>query len=207
MCHIEWCFRQIKDEKKEIKMKKIIIGLVVLTVVVLTSCGDGTNLTEAEKEQKAKEELFLSELDSLENRLKVDVPERDDLEKAITYFQSYVGFFPEDEKGGDYLLRAADFCFALGDVKKSVKLMNRMIENYPNNKNIQSAYFNRASHTDFELRDTTLAKEYYKVVIEKYPETQSAKDAQTRIDQHFMSMDELFEMFEKMNKDTTVVGV
>jgi outer membrane protein assembly factor BamD (BamD/ComL family) len=82
--------------------------------------------------------------------------------------------------------------------EKSVSLLERLIADYPNYEKIEDAYYVRAVYLDFDLRDTTRAKEAYQTYIDKYPKSgQRVLDAATRIENIAYSIDELAEKFIK----------
>jgi outer membrane protein assembly factor BamD (BamD/ComL family) len=57
--------------------------------------------------------------------------------------------------------------------------------------------YNRAHYLDFELKDTVLAKQYYLEFMDTYPNSEFVSSAQARLDQHFMSAEELIELWTK----------
>src|SRR5690606_5932182 len=132
--------------------------------------------------------------------LKIEKPAKEDVEKAVTMYQDYAGIFPDDKKSPDYLLQASDFAYNLGQYPKSVKILNRLIDNYPDYYKLESAYFNRASHTDFELRDTATARIYYNEFIEKYPDSDFVKDAEVRLNTMYLSLEDLVKTFKNNPK-------
>jgi len=177
------------------KFKSIIriafLGLVLTTV----SCGADKPDQDLEVVDKFDEAKFLTNLESIENSLNVDAPKKNDLQKAVTAYQDFANHFPEDDRAADYLLKASDISLSLGQNEKSVRILNQIIDEYPNYEKLESVCYNRASHTDFELRDTAKALEYYLEFMEKYPESDFIDDAEARISQNFMSLEELIEMF------------
>ena len=176
-------------------IKVLFLGLILTTV----SCGgsDKTDENTGEFVNEFNETKFLSDLEVIEASLNVDAPNKNDLQKAITAFRDFAFHFPEDDRAADYLLKASDIALTLGQNEKSVTILNQIIDEYPNYEKMESVCYNRASHTDFELRDTAAARQYYLEFMEKYPESDFMDDAQARIDQNFMSLEELVEMFSK----------
>jgi len=142
---------------------------------------------------------FLNDLTELEARLSDDMiaPADEDLQLAITMFQDYAGIFPEDPKAPDYLFRASDISLTTGKAQKSVKILDRIINEYPNYERMEDVMFNKASHLDFELRDTSAAKTAYQEFIGKYPESELVDDAESRIENIQYSLEELAEKFLK----------
>ncbi len=182
-------------------MKKTI--LILTSAVLLFSCQNESEENEKVNPNEIKEisseinkEQFLKDFNELETKLKVEKPAKEDIEKAITMYQDYAGIFPDDKKSPDYLLQASDFAYTMNQYAKSVKILNRIIDNYPEYYNLESAYFNRASHTDFELRDTALARIYYNEFIDKFPESDFVKDAEVRLNTMHLSLDDLVKTFK-----------
>ena len=118
-----------------------------------------------------------------------------DIEDAITRFQDFAALFPEDPKAPDYLLRASDLALISDQPQKSVKLLNRIINDYPDYPKMEDVKYNRASHLDFELRDTTKAKEAYQEFIDTYPNSPLINDCKSRIENIQYSLEELTEKF------------
>lgn len=186
------------------KMKALrIFGLFVITAGLFTACStneenDTTNDGE-QHELGLDTAAFLQELSDLENRIEsaIDIPKEQDLKEAITKFQDFANIFPEDPKAADYLLRASDICLTTEQPEKSVKLLNQIIDKYPEYDRMEDVKYNRASHLDFELRDTTAAKEAYQEFIAEYPNSVLVNDCQSRIENIKYSMEELTEKFMK----------
>ena len=118
------------------------------------------------------------------------------LKEAVTKFQDFANTFPDDERAPEFLLKASDFSNALKLPEKSGKILDRIIKDYPEYEKMEDIYYVRAVYLDFDLRDTTRAKEAYQTYIDKYPNSgQRVLDAQTRIDNIAYSIEELAEKF------------
>lgn len=180
------------------------IGLIVLALA-FTACGDNKNAgNEEETTVVVDKDAFLIELNELETKIdnNLESPTEEDLKKAITAYQDFASIFPEDPKAPDYLMKAADFAHATGQYQKSVKILNKIIQDYPNYSKMEDVQFTRASHLDFELRDTTAAKIAYKEFIATYPNSDLVKDAASRIEYIAYSMEELTIMWmNNLNKE------
>jgi len=177
------------------------IAIVLIAILTLTWSCEDSNIKNGDN-QGAEEvtfdtAMFLNDIAKVEAEINIDMPEKATFQKAITLFKDYAIIFPKGENTADYLLRASDFSHHLGQNSKAVELLDKVIADYPNYDKLSNAMYHRADYLDFYLKDTVLAKQYYLEYIEKFPNTAFASNAQTRIDQHFMSMDELIEMFTK----------
>jgi outer membrane protein assembly factor BamD (BamD/ComL family) len=176
---------------------------VVLTLMALTfiACGGQDNesnkTTEETDAYRVDKRQFKKELSELEARLDSDLmaPSEEDLREAVTMFQDFAGIFPEDPKAPDYLLKASDFSLMLGMPEKSVKILERIMREFPKYNRMEDVAYNRASHLDFEIRDTNRAKEAYIEFISAYPNSELVDDAQSRIENIKYSLEELTEKF------------
>ncbi len=181
---------------------KFLIALFALTVTVVSCGGDNEKTTdnnEVVEQPQVDKEQFLADLNELETRIDNSdgAPQEKDLKKAVTMYQDYVDIFPTNEDAPTYLLKASDFALYVRQPEKSVKLLSRIEQEYPNYNRMQDVMYNKASHLDFELRDTTRAKAAYQAFIDKYPASPMVADAENRIKNIRYSMEELTEMFMK----------
>jgi len=181
---------------------KTILTILTLNILVF-SCGGNTDDTQYNEKQddfisKVDYNEFSQELIELENKILAStMPDENLLREATTKFQDFAGYFPEDPKAPDYLLKASDYAYTLKQIEKSIKILNRIIEEYPNYSKMESVMFNKASHLDFELRDTTSAKIAYQEFIDKYPDSDLVGDALNRIQNIALSLEELAAKFIK----------
>ena len=184
-------------------MKKValILSLSILVFSACNSAAESETTTPAGETDSFDTAAFEQEMISIEEKINMGAPERKDLITAAGLYEKYAELYPGTETSGDYLLKASDFNLSLGKVNKSVAILSKIIEEYPEYSRLESAYFNRANHTDLDLRDTTLAKTYYEEFLEKYPDSEMADDAQSRIENVSLSIEELVKKFEEMNKN------
>ncbi len=186
-------------------MKQLFL-LAIFASSILVSCGGENNSETTEENLEHLPEPDYDDLKAgitdLENRLnKAEAPSEDLLKEGISKYQEFAGYFPDDPLSPDYLLKASDFSLNTKQPEKAVKILNRIIENYPDYNRMEDVLFNKASHLDFELRDTTLAKEAYEEFINKYPESELIDDAQSRIENIRFSMEEMVDQFMKNLED------
>lgn len=183
--------------------KFLMIRFLVPVMLVMTAiaCG-GEEVIYDEKQDdfvsRVDYDTFCMELQDLENRILAQpAPDENLLKEATTKFQDFAGYFPTDPKAPEYLLKASDFALALGQVEKSVKILDRIINEYPDYNRMEDVMYNKADHLDFNLRDTTAAKIAYQEFIDKFPNSELVDDAQSRIENIALSLEELAEKFSK----------
>jgi len=183
--------------------KNLFFALFIAGTALFSACGSSTDESAATNGNEIELDTakFLKDLADLEARIdhSLDIPSETDLKQAIVSFQDYAAIFPDDPKSPDYLLKASDFSHMLTQYEKSVKILDQIIANYPTYKKMEDVKYNRASHLDFELRDTTKAKLAYQSFIEEYPNSPLVNDCKSRIENIRYSLEELFEKFEAEN--------
>lgn len=163
---------------------KVLKYLPISLGLVLISCGgDDTDYTEQEESYipTANHEEISAELDSLELVISENPSDKTTIKKTITRMQDFADFFPDDEKAPHYLLKASDLCLLVDEPSMSVKILDRILKNYPDYEKISDVLYVKADHLDWELRDTTSAKEAYQEFIDTYPNDNRALDAKLRI--------------------------
>lgn len=177
---------------------KFVLFLAAATLI--SACNSSSeNQTEDENVQiEIDTAKFLTELADLESRIdnNVSVPDDKDLKEAIVKFQDFAAIFPEDPQSPDYLLKASDFSYMVGQNEKSLKILDQIIRDFPSYKRMEDVKYNRASHLDFELRDTSAAKIAYQEFIEEYPNSPLVNDCKARIPMIRYSAEELIEKFQ-----------
>ena len=172
-----------------------LIYLTPLFFALMLSCGGDDNTEYNETQDGETVELdydeFSKELVDLETKiLESEVPDENLLKEATTKFQDFANAFPDDPKSPDYLLKASDFSLALDFPEKSVKILDQIIERYPDYYRMEDVMYVKASHLDFNLRDTTKAKTAYREFMEKYPESELIDDCEIRIEFIAYSLEE-----------------
>lgn len=178
----------------------LFFGLFFSSALLITSCGETEKNNDIEttiEEPKIDEDAFLADLKELEDRINANLgtPNEADLKEAIVSYQDYAAIFPENDDAPEYLLKASDFALFTNEPQRSVKILSRIQDEYPDFAQMEDVMYNKASHLDFELRDTTNAKIAYQAFIEKYPNSELVGDAKSRIENIRYSLEELTQKF------------
>ena len=158
---------------------------ILALAVALVSCGgekeeksgEGAGKTTVEKGQRPDADQLLSELDEL-GKQKLDRRTVDQiLSKAVLFSETY----PEDDRVPGVLSQAAavadDFAQMAeqsgnpraGYFHKSVELCNRIVNKYPDSRDVIVALQRKATILDFNLKDDSAAVKVYRQLIEMYP--------------------------------------
>jgi tetratricopeptide (TPR) repeat protein len=165
-------------------MKKFKLLSFILFFALISCGGEETEYNEQEQKADvptADYDEISAELDELESKISANPNDTDSRKIAVTRLQDFVHFFPDDPKSPDFLFKASDHARAVNQPAKSIKLLERIQKEYPDFELMIDVDYNRASHLDWELRDTIRAKEAYQFFIDKYPSDNRANDAAIRI--------------------------
>lgn len=187
----------------EMKKWKSIAFIAFIGIAVQSCGGDGEPGNEGNQNDSTTVSIdtakFMEDLTAIKDKIEkqMDIPKEKDLKEAIIMFQDFASVFPDSPEAPDYLLRASDICLTTKEPEKSVKILNRIIKEYPGYPKMEDVKYNKASHLDFELRDTTAAKDAYRQFIEEYPNSPLVKDCESRIENIRYSAEELAEKFIK----------
>jgi TolA-binding protein len=171
-------------------------------MIFLAACGEKpadqkklTNFSQAEA--KAKYKTLIDSLESLAFKAsdkKLNTVLGFSLAKTYTEFADH---YPQDTLAPEYLFKAGEVNSGLNASLPAVQCFDRLVKNYPTSKRVPMALFLMAFVSETQLQDTASARKTYLEVIQKYPQTTLARDAQVCVQQLGMSPEELIQKFEK----------
>ncbi|MEZ5172048.1 MAG: tetratricopeptide repeat protein [Bacteroidia bacterium] len=174
-------------------MHRIVTAVFFSALLIMTSCGES-------REDK------LAKIKDLEGRLLADSTKAKDEVAAYNLQVAYTDFqekFPEDELSSEYLFKAADLGINMGWGESSIKILEKFISLYPDNKRTPEALFYIAYVYDNIENDDVKAGENYRAFLQKYPDHAFAESAQSSIQALGKSDEELIREFEeKMKADS-----
>ena len=181
--------------------------LVGVLLVLLVSCTSG----DASKDTPAPEggipiEEFKENKKSLINDLEKQVwgggQEASDESKRqlLVAYSEWGNYFRDDDATPEYLFQAGRLGVELNRPKRAIELFTEVHDGFPDfDKRIESAYM--VGHIyDQMLNDRELASKAYLRVVEFYPESNWALQAQLVNDQLYVSDEEIIKMLEEKNQ-------
>ena len=96
----------------------------------------------------------------------------------------------------------AEGIYAKQDPQESIKMVDRLVTDYPDYENNPVALFMLASYVyDEQLGDFDKARETYQRIIDEYPGTPFANDAAIAITQLGIPLEDLVKMFEEQGQE------
>ena len=166
-------------------MKKSVLLFAIL--LLLVGCNRAVKTSENDV-KKAEEALFNQDMTT----------NFDAVPNAIETFSKYAEENPDADNALEYLFKAFEVSVnTKQDAQQSIGLCNRLVNTYPKFDKNPVALFMLATFVyDEQLHDLDKARDAYQQVIDNYPESPFARDAEISITQLGMTPEELIKMFE-----------
>ena len=168
-------------------MKRNFLLIAMMAIFVLVGCNRAVKTTQDDV-KKAEEAMFNGDLTAN----KEAVPD------AIATFTKYVEDNPEAADASEVLFKAVEIAVnTRQDPQQSIGLVNKLVADYPKCDKNPVALFMLATFVyDEQLHDLDKARETFQQIIDNYPESPFARDAEISITQLGMTPEELIRMFE-----------
>lgn len=145
-----------------------------------------------------------SRVDSIENILyktaataPVDVKSG---EAAMKAYATYANKFPQDTLSANYIFKAGEVASAIKMSQQSVNYFDTFLNNYPEHPKAATALFLKAFVLENDLNKYGEATAAYNLVMQKYPNTSFARDAEACIQNMGKPVEELIKEFEKKHQ-------
>jgi len=127
-----------------------------------TACKDSKKTDDANKDNEGMtiyEEVDLTKLEAIRAELQAEIPNvpKDLYEKAIALHLQFANQNPKDAFAPKALDYAQGYYDQLADYRSSLRIIDKLLEEYPNYESRKMLLYVKASHHDF-LRDLDLAK-------------------------------------------------
>jgi TolA-binding protein len=119
--------------------------------------------------------------------------------KLAGFYRNFAINNKKDSLAADYLFKSADIFMNMNKANDAIESFNMILEEYPEYKKAPSVLFLKAFIYEDQLDDLANAEKYYKIFLEKYPNSDFADDAEISLNNLGKTPEQLIEEFEKMN--------
>ena len=158
------------------------IILKILIILFVIGCSGNSNKNDFDLENQ---EMSTPEIQYIEAMKKFDNQE---LEEAIIIFENIEKIYPLSNEAIQSQIMSAFIDYARLDYDTAILKFNRLIKKYPSLKNIDYIYYMKAicyyeqlSHEGLDGKFNTLALENLNQVINRFPNSEYAKDSHQKI--------------------------
>ncbi|MBQ4420592.1 MAG: tetratricopeptide repeat protein [Bacteroidales bacterium] len=154
------------------KNRCVNILIVLCSLIVFVACSkDSKPISQQESRQKEISDYSNSLADG---SFVVDKQKADTL---IKMYADYVKDYPKDTISEFYLFQMASVYANVGNCKKAIECLSRMIQDYPNGTKIGAAYFFKGVYYKELCGNVEKSREAFQEYIERYPNNSHVEDA------------------------------
>ncbi len=172
-------------------LKNLVI--IIAATVLMISCNSNTNSNDKdisiEKIAKLEGEIF--------GNSSMTIPDAAKAEELVDMYILYANQNPTDSIAPKLLYKAADISMNFRAPVRSISLLNRIINEYPNFENMPTAMFLKGFIYDDQLADYTNARKSYMDFLERFPDSEFADDAKLSLKNLGKTPEQLIKEFEK----------
>jgi hypothetical protein len=165
--------------------------LVFLFNMILASCT-----------QPIQEESLEKRIEKIENELfdQDGVLVTANADELIRLYEVWADSLPQDSLSPEYLFIAADLSINLGNINRTMRLLDKVIYNYEGFENRGICMFLKGFVFEEQLNDTASARKQYEAFLIEYPEHDFADDANLAIKNLGKTAEDLIREFESGNE-------
>lgn len=167
-------------------MKKL--SLLLIIALFLVGCEEEKNNTPANNAEQVEEHDF-----SAEEAVSPEVA--NDL---VAAYCEFADANPNDSMAPEYLFMAVDVLMNFDEPQRTIAIIDRLINDYPDYDKTQFAFFLKGFIFEERYRDLDKAKQIYEQYLELYPNGDFADDCRASIENLGLSPEELVRKFEAM---------
>ena len=162
-------------------MKRLILLLFILLVMV----GCNTN-DPAKRIEKLEEQAFATE-----GAINPEVA--NDL---VSAYCDFADANPDDAMAPEYLFKAVDVSMNLNEPQRTIYIIDKLLNNYPDYPRTQAALFVKGFIFETRYENCDMAKKIYEQYLVMYPDGEFAESCRASIENLGLTPEELVKKFE-----------
>lgn len=159
-------------------MKRIALAFGILGTMAMVACGPNRN--------KEIQQIEQAEASLLGNVASVVMDTTLGAQTIDLYLQ-FAKDFPNDSLTPEYLYRAADIAFNMGNEQKALDCFNQIIDNHETYRNLGNCYF-MLGECYSALGQYQEAKEAYGEFVKLFPDHPLAKDTRYQLEHNMIGL-------------------
>lgn len=184
------------------RARLVFIALFPLSVL-LSGCGGESDSTEKMEPQSM--EARLAEIAEEEAKFNPngDMSEaaaKASADRMVKLYQNFVTAHSKEKSAPEFLFKAAKLDVGLGEYAGAIRLLDRLISDYPAFETLPEAMLFKAFICEVHMNNFADAVKAYEALIERFPNHRLAQDAKASIENMTLSDEELIQKFEQQNK-------
>jgi hypothetical protein len=117
-------------------------------------------------------------------------------EELIRLYEVWADSLPQHPLSPEYLFIASDLSINMNNVNRTMRLLDKVIQNYEGFENRGLCMFLKGFVFEEQLNDTASARKYYEAFLFEYPEHDFADDARLAVKNLGKTAEDLIKEFE-----------
>mgnify|MGYP003339281366 CR=1 FL=1 len=172
-------------------MKKKYVYLLLLTILIITSCTNSQSGLQKEINELEKKVAVTNFTDTVA------------CDSLIHLYKNYCTTFKDDTSCADYFFKAAELSAALGKYQEAVELYGNT-QRFTVYRKVARALFLQGFISENNLHDKNAAKEYYSRFVIKFPNHKMTSEVKVLLQSLNMTDEMLIK--ELKNKNDTITN-
>lgn len=164
-------------------MKKFIVYFVLVFVLVLVGCNSND---PAKRIEKLEEQAFATE-----GAINPEVA--NDL---VSAYCDFADANPDDAMAPEYLFKAVDVSMNLNEPQRTIYIIDKLLNNYPDYPRTQAALFVKGFIFETRYENYDMAKKIYEQYLVMYPDGEFTESCRASIENLGLTPEELVKKFE-----------
>lgn len=165
-------------------MKRIIAILIISGLFVGCNSND-----PAKRIEKLEKQAF-----STEGAINPEVAS-----DLVSAYCDFADANPNDAMAPEYLFKAVDVSMNINEPQRTISIVDRLLNEYPDFPRTQAALFVKAFIFETRYNNLDMAKKLYEQYLELYPDGEFAEDCKASIENLGLTPEELVKKFEEQN--------
>ena len=161
-------------------------SLLIIIALFFASCGGND---PAKRIERLEKRVFATES-------QIDNDAASDL---VSAYCDFADDNPKDAMAPEYLFKAVDVSMNIDEPERTIAIIDRLLNDYPDYPRAQAALFVKAFIFETKYDDLDAAKRFYEQYLMQYPDGEFADDCRTSIENLGLSPEELVKKFEEQN--------
>ncbi len=145
----------------------------------------------------------LEQIQTLEKEVEAETTGQDMKlrQRLLVSYADYANYHNQEPEVPEFLFRSANLAVEIGKPRKAIEHLINLHDGFPNYERRVEAAFLIGFIYESVLNDRTRAEEYYTKVVELYPESTWAQEAQSSLKLLYLTDEEKIKMFMEQNAD------
>lgn len=120
--------------------------------------------------------------------------------ELVSAYCDFADAYPKDAMAPEYLFKAMDVSMNLNEPQRTISIIDRLVDEYPEYPRTQAALFMKGFIFETKYNNLDMARNLYEQYLQQYPDGEFADDCKASIEFLGLSPEELVKRFEAQSE-------